>query len=297
MPKKRTSGAKADHASNLGFNAKQLLAADTQTFVLLAGPEHIADLDRVSKSGRRLKNWICTKGVCRGDRLLVYIWRPEHKIAATAIADCDASYDDESERYRITLRDVHWLEHPITLEEMREGLPSWRWTVNCASRCRVPAKVAESLWKLSKRPTALPINREKQHSSKSKSSFRKGAGFGRAESNRIVEQAAVNLVTEEFVRQGYTVTSRESENVGYDLDVSNDIDELHVEVKGVSGELPEFIITTNEVKQSNSDQAFHLRVVTSATSDSPEIHCFTGKQLKSLFELQPITFRAKRKGK
>jgi len=269
----------------------------SSTFVLLAGPEDIADLDRVSKSGRRLKNWICTKGVCRGDRLLVYIWRPEHKIAATAVADCDAWYDDESGRYLTTLREVHWLENAITLEEMREGLPSWRWTVNCASRCRVPAKVAESLWELSKRPTDLAINREKKQPSKSRSSSRKGAGFGRAESNRIVEQTAVNLVTEDFVRQGYTVTSRESENVGYDLDVSNDIDELHVEVKGVSGELPEFIITTNEIKQSKSDQAFHLRVVTSATSDSPEIHCFTGKQLKSLFELQPITFRAKRKGK
>jgi hypothetical protein len=295
MAKKRASGKKADQATNLGFEAKLWLAADTQTFVLLAGPEDITDLDRVSKSGRRLKNRICAKTVCRGDRLLIYIWRPEHKIAATAVADCDAWYDDESGRYLTTLRDVHWLENPITLEEMREGLPNWRWTVNCASRCRVPTKVAESLWKLSKRPTALPIKREKKQPSKSSS--RKGAGFGRAESNRIVEQAAVNLVTEDFVRQGYTVTSRESENVGYDLDVSNDTDELHVEVKGVSGELPEFIITTNEVKQSKSDRAFHLRVVTSATSDNPEIHCFTGRQLKSLFELQPITYRAKRKSK
>jgi hypothetical protein len=269
----------------------------SSTFVLLAGPEDITDLDRVSKSGRRLKNWICAKGICRGDRLLVYIWRPEHKIAATAVADCDASYDDESERYLTTLREVHWLEKPITLEEMREGLPDWRWTVNCASRCQVPATVAESLWGLSKRPTDLAINREKKQPSKSKSSSRKGAGFGRAESNRIVEQAAVNLVTEDFVRQGYTVTSRESENVGYDLDVSNHKEELHVEVKGVSGELPEFIITANEVKQSKSDRSFHLRVVTSATSDNPAIHCFTGKQLKSLFEFQPITYRAKRKSK
>jgi hypothetical protein len=297
MAKKRASGKKADHATNLDFEAKLWLAADTQTFVLLAGPEDITDLDRVSKSGRRLKNRICAKTVCRGDRLLIYIWRPEHKIAATAVADCDAWYDDESGRYLTTLRDVHWLENPITLEEMREGLPNWRWTVNCASRCRVPAKVAKALWKLSKRPTDPPINRQKKHSSKSKSSSRKGAGFGRAESNRIVEQAAVNLVTEEFVRQGYTVTSRESEHIGYDLDVTQKKDRLHVEVKGVSGCLPEFIITANEVKQSKSDRAFRVCVVTEATSDKPTIHSFTGKELNAMYQLKAVTYRARLKRK
>ena len=63
----------------------------------------------------------------------------------------------------------------------------------------------------------------------------KGAGFGDTETNRLVEKAAITKVTRFLTRLGYTVRSRESEGIGYDLDASRNGKTLHVEVKGISG--------------------------------------------------------------
>lgn len=267
-----------------------------RTFVLLASQEDMAALYKASESGRRIRDWICASRVRRGDRLLVYIFVPEHKIASTAIADCDAWYDDETKRYRTTLRDVRWLKTPIARQEIMDALPDWRWTINCSTRCRVPDNVADWLWTLSERDgTADSISQPKKGTKATRRRSPKGAGFGRSESNRIVEQAAVALVTDHFVDQGYTVTSRESENVGYDLDVQRGTDVLHVEVKGVSGRIPEFFLTANERTCSEEDRAFRICVVTEATAGSAKIHMYGGKELHERYELVPITFRAEQR--
>jgi hypothetical protein len=57
----------------------------------------------------------------------------------------------------------------------------------------------------------------------------------------------VRKVTRRLERRGYKVFSRESERVGYDLDATKGRTELHVEVKGVSGEGMQFLIAQAEV--------------------------------------------------
>lgn len=52
------------------------------------------------------------------------------------------------------------------------------------------------------------------------------------EHNKQIEKIAVNTVIEYYQQQGYTVHSVESENLGYDLFVYKEDEELFVEVKG-----------------------------------------------------------------
>src|SRR5258708_7353942 len=73
--------------------------------------------------------------------------------------------------------------------------------------------------------------------------FRRGSGFGDPETNRRVEEAAVAFVTESYKKRGWRIISVESERRGYDLHCQKARTEECVEVKGVQGEVPSFIIT------------------------------------------------------
>jgi hypothetical protein len=79
---------------------------------------------------------------------------------------------------------------------------------------------------------------------------RKGAGFGEAERNALVELAAVNAVNSDYQSRGWQVKSKESERVGYDLLCRYDSAVHHVEVKGISGPSCSFLITVKEKKES-----------------------------------------------
>jgi len=119
-----------------------------------------------------------------------------------------------------------------------------------------------------------------------------GAGFGDAKTNRLVEQAAINKVTRWLRQRGFTVSSRESERIGYDLDARKGRSELHVEVKGTSGEGIQFPITAAEVKRSQADPSFRLMVVTGARTRRARVHQYSGKQVRRMFCLSPISFMA-----
>ncbi len=122
---------------------------------------------------------------------------------------------------------------------------------------------------------------------------RAGAGFGDSETNRKVEKAAVTAVTDDYVRGGYVVKSRESERVGYDLDATKRRTTLHVEVKGVQGDLLQFPITAREVECATDDKAFRLAVVTNALNPKlRRIREFSGSDLLRRFQLRPLAFIA-----
>ena len=75
-----------------------------------------------------------------------------------------------------------------------------------------------------------------------------GRDYGR---NRAVEIRAVELVTGWLQERGWTVTSRESENLGYDLDcyrADSQEDIRHLEVKGTTGSGEEVLVSPNEVR-------------------------------------------------
>lgn len=119
-----------------------------------------------------------------------------------------------------------------------------------------------------------------------------GAGFGNSETNRKVERAAVDAVTDWYESEGWTVESVEAEKCGYDLLCRKGSEENHVEVKGVQGKLVAFIITAAEVRQAQKDSNFMLCVVTSALTDVPRLNLYDSESFVSDFELSPLSYRA-----
>ncbi len=118
-----------------------------------------------------------------------------------------------------------------------------------------------------------------------------GGGFGDPDSNKEVETAAIKEVTRLLVGQGYSVESRETENLGYDLDAKRSGDTLHAEVKGAAGCAPNFFITPGELKCATTDPSFRLFVVTNALG-SPSTISFTGNQLLEKYSLTPQCYKA-----
>jgi hypothetical protein len=81
----------------------------------------------------------------------------------------------------------------------------------------------------------------------------RGGGFGDSATNRLVERAAIKEVTRHLRREKFRVKSREKDGIGYDLDAFRAGEELHVEVKGVSGTKLQFPITRGEVRRAERD--------------------------------------------
>jgi len=119
----------------------------------------------------------------------------------------------------------------------------------------------------------------------------RGAGFGSAEFNREVEQAAVLFVTNEYKRRGWEVESVETKRCGYDLVCTKSRRREVVEVKGIRGNDLSFIITAGEVKQSRARDDFVLCVVSTALAD-PTLHRFTAEEFREKFVLEAISYRA-----
>jgi hypothetical protein len=121
---------------------------------------------------------------------------------------------------------------------------------------------------------------------------RGGAGFGGSpEENREVERGAVSHVTWEYKQNGWNVESVEQDKCGYDLLCTKSGIEEHVEVKGIRGLDPSFIITAGEVRSADCDVNHVFCIVTEAL-DKPHTLRFTGKEFRKRYELEPLSFRA-----
>lgn len=129
---------------------------------------------------------------------------------------------------------------------------------------------------------------------RAESSRQVGAGFSTTvENNERVERAAIDFVAAHFQKNGWKVESVESRGCGYDLLCRRKGEEAHLEVKGVSGSDPTFIVTSGEVSRAESDEAFIIVVVTSVLT-KPYAHFWTGSQFVREFKLSPIQFMARR---
>jgi Domain of unknown function (DUF3883) len=126
--------------------------------------------------------------------------------------------------------------------------------------------------------------------------LRRGAGFGEAERNALVELAAVNAVTIDYRSHGWRVKSREREKSGpgYDLLCARGSAVDHVEVKGISGPDCTFVVTANEKEQARRDPLFWLVAVTHALdARRRQLAKFTGPELLRKFHFVPIRFVAR----
>lgn len=241
-------------------------------------------LKKLAASGESAR-WSSLKGVQPGEKVLIYCQRPQSAIVATA-ETASASNRGMRWPYETTIRNVTMLENPISREEIAARFPEWPWAKTTRGGTRPPEAIAEWLWSRACEDSADP---------EFELVFKTGAGFGDSVNNRKVEIAAVRLVTAQLEAEGYKVSSREIEKIGYDLDAKKGGTILHVEVKGVSGGLVNFPITSNEVRCGESDPAFRLFVVTMALTKAPTIHRFTWAEIAEGFSINPIAFMAKQK--
>ncbi len=112
---------------------------------------------------------------------------------------------------------------------------------------------------------------------KQKPDKKSGAGKKRygeplsAEKRREIENSAVAKVTEYYESKEYEVKSVETDNVGWDLDVSKDGEILRVEVKGHKGDVIQFELTPNEYEQMQVQKKYRVCVVCQALEKSPRL--------------------------
>lgn len=124
-------------------------------------------------------------------------------------------------------------------------------------------------------------------SSNSRAQVRSGAGFGDAAANKLVEGAAVKAFKRRY--RAWQLDDRQKYNVGYDFCARRHAEERHVEIKGVRGSQPSFLITDNEVAVAQEDPLWSLCVVTEALSTRPKIHEWSGAEFLSQFRRRAIT--------
>ena len=86
-----------------------------------------------------------------------------------------------------------------------------------------------------------------------------------AEARKKVELAAIEYVTKEYQSLGYKITSREKENIGWDLDAEKGGNKLKLEVKGIAQSQISVHISANEFKSMDTNKNdYRLCVVTNA---------------------------------
>lgn len=205
------------------------------------------------------------QGIEPGDR--AYLLRQgAHGRGVVAIGEITSEpFTDKSWREdRDTAQYVYvtWLEavpldERLDIEELESSIPGFGWDTVYSSGREITGhgELLERLWvgRASEVATLPPNIR--------------GAGFGTAEQNRKVEAAAIKHVRDTYEADGYAITSVEAARCGWDLTATRGVEELHVEVKGVSGTLVRFFLTANEYKTALTDPAWLLVVVTDALNE------------------------------
>ncbi|RYE58357.1 MAG: DUF3883 domain-containing protein [Sphingobacteriales bacterium] len=83
-----------------------------------------------------------------------------------------------------------------------------------------------------------------------------------------VESAAVNAVIRHYEELGYSVYSKEKDNLGWDLEAIKEEETLLLEVKGLSGNITSVELTPNEYKNlQEKNSHYKLCIVTSALTN------------------------------
>ena len=95
-----------------------------------------------------------------------------------------------------------------------------------------------------------------------------------AKARKKVEEAAIKYVTNEYQKRGYDITSRESDNVGWDLDATNGRISLKLEVKGLASSSISVHITSNERTKMESDKKHYRLCVVINAIKKPQMIVF-----------------------
>jgi hypothetical protein len=123
-------------------------------------------------------------------------------------------------------------------------------------------------------------------------------GFPNAETRRLVEAAAVKHVTMYYESWHYKVVDRQSDNLGYDLDVIDpklNRTVFKVEVKGTAGESETFYITSNERKCASSNPDWRLAIVTRAVERPTMLEPLEAAAMEEKFLFSVVAWRSTRR--
>lgn len=102
------------------------------------------------------------------------------------------------------------------------------------------------------------------HSEKKDGITRKAVKVDVEAKNRV-EKAAVDFVTKQYKNLGYSIKSREKDNIGWDLDATKGKIHLKLEVKGLAGSQISVHISANEYEKMNANKDdYRLCVVINA---------------------------------
>ena len=228
--------------------------------------------------------WGCLKGVRKDDELWFYITAPISAIVAVGKALRDAS-EGNYWPYDTSVGNIAWIEPPISKAELCRMFPDWVWAKHTRGKASIDEDRAAELRKRFQSQIRIGDSVETLIS-------RQGAGFGDPVKNRKVERAAIDFVARSYRQLGFRVKSVETQNLGYDLKVIKGIRELHLEVKGVSGDIPTFVITENESRLAKSDESYRVVIVLNALVSSRRKIELTGREFIESYDLQPIAYRA-----
>lgn len=90
-----------------------------------------------------------------------------------------------------------------------------------------------------------------------------------------VEISAINKVIEHYENLDYIVTSKEKDNVGWDLEAKNLNHTILLEVKGLSGKILSIELSPNEYEKSKIENINYKICVVLDALNSQELHVFS----------------------
>ena len=90
-----------------------------------------------------------------------------------------------------------------------------------------------------------------------------------------VEKKAIEITTNYYKKYGFTVVSKEKDNIGWDLEADNGDTLLKIEVKGLSGDSINIGLTPNEYAMMKKySSSYRISVITKALTKSPKLSIF-----------------------
>ena len=264
-------------------------------------------------------SWSCAKSVREGDLSLFYRTAPAKDIRYLLLAEKGGIQKEPESRWKFYHGFVvaHKFRNTLPREDVRrvgiypqgtafsvtetqwrllnemlaERNPSYpdevreRWGIDIFAG--IPSVSAESPVVV---PAGLPESSPHERES--------GAGFGDAESNKEVEDAAMGIARAWYEKRGWKVDDYSKRpGMGYDLHCARNGREKHVEVKGVKGDAEIFHLTPKEKERAFKDDDFVVFVVTSAVSPRPRASRYARAEFVREFNLEADRFKATRRKK
>lgn len=95
-----------------------------------------------------------------------------------------------------------------------------------------------------------------------------------AKARKKIEEAAIKYVTKEYQSRGYHITSKEKDNVGWDLDAVYGKIHLKLEVKGLASNTISVHITSNEHEKMCDDRKNYRLCVVINAATNPQMIVF-----------------------